>query len=447
MLPVPDHASDPWPEIQAHLRRAVPPATYELWLDSLRLRALHGAAVELETAGDAAWISERFGRVLHACAAAVLGPEASVRVGGGDPPPAERPVARGGGDLNPKYTFDQFVIGAGNRLAHAASLAVAELPGSAYNPLFLCGPPGVGKTHLLHSIAHYLHTFAPSLIVRRTTIEDFTSHFVSAVQSGDMDRFKATYRHADVLLVDDVQFLASKARTEEEFFHTFNALHEAGSQLVLTSDRPPRDLGAVEDRLRDRFEAGLVTGIAPPDRDTRRTILRMRALADGLDLPDPAVLDLIADRVTDNIRALEGALIRIVAFHSLTGQALDAALVSRVLDDLYPSARPARRSIREIQELTSAAFGVTVDDLVSSSRTGQVTWPRHIAMYLSRAHTDSTLPAIGAAFGGRNHATVLNAVRRAESRLARDPDAAATVAGLVRALEAPPAPQRPDRPR
>ncbi len=240
-----------------------------------------------------------------------------------------------------------------------------------------------------------------------------------------------------VILVDDVQFLASKARTEEEFFHTFNALHEAGSQLVLTSDCPPRDLRAVEDRLRERFEAGLVTSIAPPDLATRRTVLRMRAQADRVPIDDLTVLDLIAERVTDNIRSLEGALIRVVAYHSLTRRPITAALVAQVLDELYPLARPARRSILEIQELTGRAYGLTVDDLISPDRSAAVTRARHVAIYLARTHTDSTLPAIGRAFGGRNHATILNAVRRTQDRLAADPAAATVVAEIAAQLAAP----------
>ena len=233
-----------------------------------------------------------------------------------------------GDALNPRYSFDQFIIGDGNRLAHAAALAVAELPGQAYNPLFLHAPPGLGKTHLLHAIGNYVRAFGGGAAVRYTTVEAFTNHFISALGSRSLDRFKHAYRDADVLLIDDVQFLASKAKTEEEFFHTFNALYETGRQLVLTCDRLPRQLVAVEERLRERFESGLVADIRPPDLATRVAILRKRAALDRIQIADDAVLDLIAERVTDNVRALEGALIRVVAYHSLTQRPIDVSLAS-----------------------------------------------------------------------------------------------------------------------
>ena len=249
------------------------------------------------------------------------------------------------------------MIGDCNRLAHAAALSVAEMPGLAYNPLFICGPPGLGKTHLLHSIANYVAEHGGGLTVRYTTVEAFTDHFIGAIQGGGLEAFKAEYRGVDVLLVDDVQFLQAKAKTEQEFFHTFNALHQAGSQLVLTSDRPPRDLEALEDRLRERFEAGLVCDVRPPERATRLTILRKRVAQDDVGEVEPAALEAIADRVDANIRALEGALIRIVAFGSLTGRPVTAALADEVLAGLYPELRTRARSVREIQEQTCEAFG------------------------------------------------------------------------------------------
>ena len=290
----------------------------------------HEAGVLVVEAPDAIrpWVGDRFARLLRACAEAVLGPGVRVELvapGAGAPPTGPAPPPQGaviaaGSAFNPRFTFDQFVIGDANRLAHAAALAVAEMPGLAYNPLFICGPPGLGKTHLLHSIANYVREHGDGLSVRYTTAEAFTNHFVGALHSGAIEAFKAAYRDVDVLLVDDVQFLQSKARTEQEFFHTFNALHGAGAQLVLTSDRLPRDIDALEDRLRERFEAGLVTDVRPPDAATRLTILRKRVQQDELELDDQA-LEPIAARVETNLRALEGALIRVVAFGSLTGRA------------------------------------------------------------------------------------------------------------------------------
>ena len=309
-------------------------------------------------------------------------------------------------------TFEQFVIGDSNRFAHAAALAVAEMPGLAYNPLFICGPPGLGKTHLLHSIGNYIAAHGGGASVRCTTVEAFTDHFVGALHGGGLEAFKSTYRGVDVLLVDDVQFLQSKAKTEQEFFHTFDALHQAGAQLVLTSDRPPRDMAALEDRLRERFEAGLICDVRPPDVSTRLTILRKRVAQDEVGPIAPEALELIAERVGSNVRALEGALIRTVAFGSLTGRLVDGPLAAEVLEGLYPGLNPRTRSVRDIQEHVCDAFGVTIDELVSASRAQRVAVARQFAMYLSRELTDATLPAIGRAFGNRNHTTVLHAVRR-----------------------------------
>jgi chromosomal replication initiator protein len=441
-----------WNAIQQELRQAVPADMYDIWLAPLRVVDLEGDLLLLEAPPELrAWVAERFARVLQASAAAVLGEQITVDVrAASDAARPKRtaaqararerasdvePTPRG---LNPKYTFDQFVVGDSNRFAHAAALAVAELPGQAYNPLFIYGPPGVGKTHLLHSIGNYVLAYGAGLTVHYTTVETFTNHFLTALQRGDMDRFKGRYRHSDVLLIDDVQFLASKAKTEEEFFHTFNALHDAGSQLVLTSDRLPRDLNALEDRLRERFEAGLVTAIAPPDISTRVTVLRKRAQHDGIDLADDGVLPLLADRAPHNVRALEGALIRVVAFASLTGRPVTTDLASQVLAELYPAAGPqpgtSAPTIESIQDLTADAFGVTREDLVSASRTARIAWPRQVAMYLAREHTSETLPSIGERFGGRNHTTVLHAHKRTAERLATDPEASDIVRRLTERL-------------
>jgi chromosomal replication initiator protein len=453
-----------WPQIQAELRHAVTDSTYHLWLAPLQPRALDGetllvgAPEEIRT-----WVTDRFSRVLQSAAAAVLGGATTVLVvalegddadaaltgatGGGRtltgaPLPAGVPTAperRGDEHFNPKYTFDQFVIGDGNRLAHAAALAVAELPGQAYNPLFIYGPPGLGKTHLLHAIANYVNTYGDGLTVRYTTIEAFTNRFLRALHSrdGSVDDFKRRYRDTDILLIDDVQFLESKATTEEEFFHTFNALYETGSQLVVTCDRMPRDMNALAERLRERFESGLVTDIRPPDLATRMTILRKRVQHDGVRLASPDALEPIADRITTNIRALQGALIRVVAFHSLTGRAIDKALVTHVLDGLYPGAEqaPRKRTVTEIQEATCEQLGVSPEALRSPDRSARVAWARQVAMYLSRELTDETLPAIGRAFGGRNHTTVLHACRRASEKIAADADAYELVRGLTARLQ------------
>ena len=423
------------------MRRAVGDSTWQLWLEPLVARHIEGRTLVVEASAESrAWVEASFARLLAACTKAVLGADACVKIVAAGTPTA-RPAARvfTGVELNPRFTFDQFVIGDTNRLAHGAALAVAEMPGLAYNPLFICGPPGLGKTHLLHSIGNYVLAYGAGLSVRYTTVETFTNQFLAALQRGDMDRFKGRYRHSDVLLIDDVQFLASKAKTEEEFFHTFNALHDTGSQLVLTSDRLPRDLNALEDRLRERFEAGLVTAIAPPDISTRLTVLRKRAQHDGVALADDAVLPLLAERAPHNVRALEGALIRVVAFASLTGRAVDATLASEVLADLYPATpRPGATAptVESIQDLTAEAFGVTREELVSASKAARIAWPRQVAMYLAREHTSETLPSIGERFGGCNHSTVLHAHKRTTERLATDPEASDFVRRLTERLTA-----------
>jgi chromosomal replication initiator protein len=391
-------------------------------------------------------VAKRYGRLLRECAAAVLGPDAQVDlVAAGDgagelPQIRSRPSAAGPANaFNPRHTFDQFVIGDSNRLAHAAALAVAEMPGLAYNPLFICGPPGLGKTHLLHSIANYVTAYGAGATVRYTTAEAFTNHFVGSLREKASEAFKEAYRGVDVLLVDDVQFLQEKAHTEQEFFHTFNALHQAGSQIVLTSDRPPHDLGALEQRLRERFEAGLVTDVRAPDPSTRLTILRKRVQQDDVGAIDPAALDLIADRVVDNVRTLEGALVRVVAFGSLTGRPVTADLAAEVLAGLYPELhkRAAAMTVAEIQQRTAEAFGISIEALVSTSRADSVARPRQIAMYLARELTTQSLPAIGRAFGGRNHTTVLHACRRTAERIAADPEAFEVVRRLTAALGGP----------
>jgi chromosomal replication initiator protein len=435
-----------WAAIQDELRQAVPADMYDVWLAPLRMVGVEDDVLVVEAPRELrAWVAERFARVLQASVAAVLGPEVTVDVrSGASTGRGPRGAAHAGAahareartsqvpdhhGINPTLTFEHFVIGDANRFAHAAALAVAELPGHAYNPLFIYGPPGVGKTHLLHSIGNYVLAYGAGLTVRYTTVETFTNQFLAALQRGDMDRFKGSYRHADVLLIDDVQFLASKAKTEEEFFHTFNAVHDLGSQLVLTSDRLPRDLGALEDRLRERFEAGLVTAIEPPDLGTRVAVLRKRAQHDGIVLADDGVLPLLAARAPDSVRTLEGALIRVVAYASLTGRPLTTALAEKVLADLYPvrpgqaGDRPAPVTVEAIQEITADAFGVTREELLSSSRAARLAWPRQVAMYLAREHTGETLPAIGARFAGRNHTTVLHACRRTAQRIAADPEA------------------------
>jgi chromosomal replication initiator protein len=431
-------AASIWHRFRAELREAVNESTWHIWLERVELRSVERSTLVLAAPDDVrAWVQGRFAPLLRACAETVLGPGARVEIRGPHEaqPAASVPApAATRQHLDPRMTFEQFVIGDSNRMAHAAALAVAEMPSLAYNPLFICGPPGLGKTHLLHSVANYVLEHGDGLTARYTTGEAFTDRFVGALHTGGLDAFKTAFRGVDVLLVDDVQFLQRKARTEEEFFHTFNELKLAGAQIVLTSDRPPRDLDALEDRLRERFESGLVCEVQPADRSTRLTILRKRVLQDEIRGVAPEALELIADRVVTNIRVLEGALIRVVAFASLTSRAVSAALAEEVLAGLYPELRPHRRTIEDIQRKTCEAFDVTLDELLSASRAQRVALARQFAMYLARELTDETLPSIGRAFGNRNHTTVLHACRRTAERIASDPEAFDAVRRLTEAL-------------
>ncbi len=325
------------------------------------------------------------------------------------------PTAR----LNPKYLFDTFVIGASNRFAHAAAVAVAEAPAKAYNPLFIYGESGLGKTHLLHAIGHYARSLYPGTRVRYVSSEEFTNEFINSIRDGKGDSFRKRYREMDILLVDDIQFLADKESTQEEFFHTFNTLHNANKQIVLSSDRPPKQLVTLEDRLRNRFEWGLITDVQPPELETRIAILRKKAVQEQLNAP-PEVLEFIASRISRNIRELEGALIRVTAFASLNRQPVDLGLTEIVLKDLIPGGEDAAPEITApaIMAATADYFGLTVDDLCGSSRSRVLVTARQIAMYLCRELTDLSLPKIGAQFGGRDHTTVMHADRKIRALMA-----------------------------
>ncbi|HEY9370297.1 chromosomal replication initiator protein DnaA [Streptomyces sp.] len=321
--------------------------------------------------------------------------------------------------LNPKYLFDTFVIGSSNRFAHAAAVAVAEAPAKAYNPLFIYGESGLGKTHLLHAIGHYARSLYPGTRVRYVSSEEFTNEFINSIRDGKGDAFRKRYRDVDILLVDDIQFLASKESTQEEFFHTFNTLHNANKQIVLSSDRPPKQLMTLEDRLRNRFEWGLTTDVQPPELETRIAILRKKAVQEQLNAP-PEVLEFIASRISRNIRELEGALIRVTAFASLNRQPVDLGLTEIVLKDLIPGGEDSAPEITAPAIMASTAdyFGLTVEDLCGSSRSRVLVTARQIAMYLCRELTDLSLPKIGAHFGGRDHTTVMHADRKIRALMA-----------------------------
>ncbi|SUY44791.1 chromosomal replication initiator protein DnaA [Clostridium putrefaciens] len=321
--------------------------------------------------------------------------------------------------LNPKYTFDSFVIGNSNRFAHAASLAVAESPAKAYNPLFIYGGVGLGKTHLMHAIGHYVLKNNPNTKVVYVSSEKFTNELINSIKDDKNVEFRNKYRNVDVLLIDDIQFIAGKERTQEEFFHTFNALHEANKQIILSSDRPPKEIPTLEDRLRSRFEWGLIADIQAPDFETRIAILKKKADVENLNVPNE-VLVYTATKIKSNIRELEGALIRIVAYSSLTNSEITLELATEALKDIISSKNSKNITIANIQDIVSSYYNLRIEDFKSQRRTRNVSYPRQIAMYLSRKLTDMSLPKIGEEFGGRDHTTVIHAYEKISTGLKTD---------------------------
>ncbi|MBO3724108.1 chromosomal replication initiator protein DnaA [Actinomyces bowdenii] len=366
-----------------------------------------------------------------AAAASAAVPSAASSSSAGAPPMPSSGLASGllsptavdgASQLNPRYTFDTYVTGSSNRFAHATALAVAEAPARAYNPLFIYGGSGLGKTHLLHAIGHYARTLNPGIRVKYVNSEVFVSDFIACVRDGNqddgrMEGFKRRYREVDILLVDDIQFLQGKESTLEEFFHTFNSLHSSGKQVVLTSDQPPKALGGLDERLRSRFEWGLLADVQPPDLETRIAILSRKGTAEGLDLPLD-VLEYIASRVTTNIRELEGALIRVTAFASLNKQPVDQTLAEMVLKDIISDPEGQEITTSLIMAQTADYFGITIDDLCSANRSRTIVSARHVAMYLCRELTDLSLPKIGREFGGRDHTTVMSADKKIRTLMA-----------------------------
>lgn len=332
------------------------------------------------------------------------------------PVTATSPSEEGATHLNPKFTFDTFVIGPSNRFAHAAAFAVSESPGMAFNPLFIYGDSGLGKTHLLHAIGDYARSLFPHLRVRYVNSEEFTNDFINSIREDRAEEFQRRYREIDILLIDDIQFIQGKEQTVEEFFHTFNTLYNASKQVVLTSDMPPRELSGIEDRLRSRFAAGLLVDIQPPDLETRIAILQRKAEADELKI-DPSVLEFIASRISSNIRELEGALVRVIAFANLSKEKIDLALAEMLLKDFISDPQDTEITAPLIMGQTAGYFGVSIDQLCSQERSRTVVEARQIAMYLCRELTDLSLPKIGAAFGGRDHTTVMHANKKIASQM------------------------------
>jgi chromosomal replication initiator protein len=448
-----------WDEARGRLRQTLNDVTYAMVFERARAVRLTGdrITIEVDTEFCRSWIVQRHMSLLKDALFEVLGvdvavdlevadqePAAGAADAGADAPPAPpppRPAApeprRGGRTaLQPRFTFDAFVTGPSNRFAQAAALAVAETPARAYNPLFVYGGVGLGKTHLLHAIGHFIERNHPELALRYVSVETFTNEFVNALRDGTMRSFKDRYRSTDILLIDDIQSLAGREQTQEEFFHTFNELHDGGKQIVICSDRAPKAIATLEDRLRSRFEMGLITDVQPPDLETRIAILRKRVDSEGYEVRDPDVLSYIASRVSTNVRQLEGALTRLMAHSSIGGRPVDVDLARDVLQDLVQPGDGAL-TVEAIQGETCRHYGISIAELRSQKRTKRVVGPRQVAMYLARELTDSSLPSIGRAFGGRDHTTVMHAVQKVARQMADEGEVFAAGQALTSRLAGP----------
>jgi chromosomal replication initiator protein len=426
--PIESTAEGLWTEVSARLRQTVSETTFRTFFSAARPRELTGDAFVVSVPDEftRGWIESHFLALMDAAVRDIIGQERRVQLtieapderapAAADQEPSDETDDSG---VTPTYTFDSFVIGSSNRFAGAAALSVAEAPARAYNPLFIYGDTGLGKTHLLHAIANYVGEHSRELSVHYVTSETFMNDFINSLRDKLPGGFKQRYRSYDVLLIDDIQFFEHKERTQEEFFHTFNSLHGSGSQIVISSDRPPRELATLEARLRSRFEWGLLTDIQPPDLETRIAILRRKVTTERIGVADPEVLTFIAARVSSNIRVLEGAFTRVVAFSSLTDRPITSELAQEVLRNVFPEGEAANITIERIQQAVGERFEVSIHELTGHGRSQPISYPRHVAMYLCRELTDSSLPKIGREFGGRDHTTVLYATSKI-ARLIRE---------------------------
>lgn len=436
-----------WDDILSHVRQEIPDVEFRTWFQQVKpLGVTDGTyliGVPHSFARD--WLKNHYSAIVESALAALGASAPKVGFQVVDFPSGEQPDLFDAGEeepaipttsqpsstkvaLNPKYVFSKFVVGPHNNLAHAAAMAVAEAPGRAYNPLFLYADAGLGKTHLMHAVGHAAPASRAGLQIEYVTTEVFTNDLISAIREDRMTAFRDRYRSIDVLLVDDIQFLAGKERTQEEFFHTFNALYESGKQIIVSSDRPPKDIPTLENRLRSRFEWGLITDMQPPEYETRLAILRMNADYRGVKVPDD-VIEYIAMHATSNIRELEGALVRVIVFGSMNNAPLSREVAAAALSDVFaPSDAPV--VMKDVLTATAAEFSVTADALTSKGRRKEMVEPRQVAMYLIRELTSHSLPEIGAFFGGRDHTTVMYAVRKVGERMEDDPAFASRVAGL-----------------
>jgi len=439
-----------WADVVERLKQELSTPSFETWVRSVVPKAIedHRIILEVPTEFTRELIASRYTDLLRDIVHKAFEKSLDIQILVAPPkaPKADSPVSRtkGGNSqpkasefqtrLNTKYTFEAFVVGTSNRFAHAASLAVAEMPARAYNPLFLYGGVGLGKTHLMHAIGHTVLKQDSSKRVLYVSSENFTNELINAIQENKMVPFRNRYRNIDVLLIDDIQFVGGKERTQEEFFHTFEALHGADKQIVISSDRPPKDIPTLEERLRSRFEWGLISDIQPPDLETRMAILSKKAQLENLSVPDP-VIQFIAGHIDTNIRELEGALIRVMAYGSITRQALTDELAYEALKDVISESRQRPITIRLIQEEVARHYDMRVDELKAKKRTKAIAHPRQIAMYIARELTDASLPKIGDEFGGRDHTTVMHACEKILNDKTRDPQLNQTIQMLIKRIQ------------
>lgn len=415
--------------------------SFETWLKPTKPVAYEGNVVTIEVSNDFArdWLETRYSPLLTTTIRELLNAEVDLKFITPEheeapklhlaAPPVAQPT-----QLNPKYTFESFVVGESNRFAHAASLAVAEASGKAYNPLFIYGGVGLGKTHLMQAIGHFVLNSHPDYKIVYVSSEKFTNELINAIRFNRTPQFRDTYRNVNLLLVDDIQFFAGKESTQEEFFHTFNTLYESGRQIVISSDRPPKEIPTLEDRLRSRFEWGLITDIQAPDLETRIAILRKKAAAEGWHLPNDVIVN-VANQINSNIRELEGALIRIIAYASFHNRQITLELANEILKDVISSSKSNRISIPLIQQAVAEFFNLEIADLKAQRRTKNVTFPRQIAMYLVRELTDYSLPKIGEEFGGRDHSTVIHSYEKIQELIKQDPEVDRIIKNLIHKME------------
>lgn len=437
-----------WADVVDQLQLELSTPSFETWVRSVIPKRIENDCLILEvpTEFTRELIASRYTDLLRDLVQKSFGNPLDLRIRVSPPKPSPSRSAsqtKGAGGqapsefqlrLNSKYTFEAFVVGSSNRFAHAASLAVAEMPARAYNPLFLYGGVGLGKTHLMHAIGHLVLRQEPSARVLYVSAENFTNELINAIQDNKMVPFRNRYRNIDVMLIDDIQFVGGKERTQEEFFHTFEALHGAHRQIVISSDRPPKDIQYLEERLRSRFEWGLITDLQPPDFETRMAILSKKALIEGLAVPDD-VIQFIASRIDTNIRELEGALIRVMAYGSITRQELTKDLAYEALKDVIKESPPKHVTIRLIQEVVGRHFDLRVEEFKAKKRSKSVSHPRQIAMYIARDLTDASFPKIGEEFGGRDHTTVIHAVDKITTDMTRDPGLSQTIELLKKQIQ------------